>query len=449
MNQAVRVVLVRHGESTFNVEKRIQGRSDLSQLTARGIDQAQAVRQALGKLCVDAVFASPLQRAWQTAQTIVEGSDLSVTPHEWLREVDVSEWEGLTFSDVKERFPQDYLHWHRHPERLQLSGRYPIRDLWGKAAAFWQQLPTLLEPRDPEQRVLNILIVGHSGINRALIGSALGLGYEHYQRLGQDNCAISVLNFPQGLHQPAQLESLNLTGHLGDPLPPAKGGGTRLLLVRHGETQWNREQRFQGQMDIPLNELGRWQAAQVATFLQHTPLDLAFSSPLQRPWATAEAICAHHTHLTLIGIPELAEICHGEWEGKFQHEIEADYPGMLSQWQCQPHQVQMPAGENLHQVWERTAQGWQQILQTCAQHPPAITAGVTALVVAHDATNKALICQLFGLDASAFWAFKQGNAAVTVIDYPDGEKGGAVLRALNITSHFGQGILDCTAAGAL
>ncbi|MEN9206375.1 MAG: histidine phosphatase family protein [Thermostichales cyanobacterium DRC_bins_46] len=434
---AVRVVVVRHGESTFNVEKRIQGRSDDSRLTAKGVEQAVAVRQALGKLCFDAVLASPLQRAWQTAETIVAGTALEPEAVDLLREVDVSEWEGLTFAEVKAQFPQDYYHWHRRPQDLQLGGRYPIRDLWENARRFWQQLSNRFPDRD--QGLLNLLIVAHSGINRALIGTALGIGCEYYQALGQENCAISILNFADW-HSPPQLESLNLTAHLGDPLP-AKRSGVRIVLVRHGETQWNREQRFQGQMDVPLNEKGLWQAEQVAQFLKGVRIDRAFSSPLQRPWQTAAAICRFH-ELEIIPVAELAEICHGNWEGKLQSQVEQEYPGMLNQWQSQPQQVQMPGGENLTQVWQRTAQGWQRILSQCQGEE-------TALVVAHDATNKALICQLFGLGPESFWAFKQGNAAVTVIDYPDGIPGIAVLRALNITSHFGQGILDCTAAGAL
>jgi len=436
---AVRVILVRHGESTFNVEKRVQGRSDRSQLTPKGIEQAQAVKQALGRLCVDAVFASPLQRAWQTAEAILAGTGIRPQAVDLLQEVDVSEWEGLTFAQVKAQFPQDYHHWHRQPQNLQLGGRYPIRDLWDRARQFWQQMPAWVGER--EQAVVNVLIVAHSGINRALISTALGLGCEYYQALGQDNCGISVLNFLRGWGAPPQLESLNLTAHLGDPLPSRKGG-VRILLVRHGETQWNREQRFQGQMDIPLNEKGQWQAAQVALFLREVPIDRVFSSPLQRPWQTALAIQAFHPQVRITPVPELAEICHGAWEGKLQSEIETHYPGMLTQWQTEPEQVQMPGGENLQQVWQRVAAGWHFLLKQCQSEE-------TVLVVAHDATNKAVICQLFGRDPGAFWAFKQGNAAVTVIDYPDGVEGMAVLRAMNITSHFGQGILDCTAAGAL
>ncbi|MEO0852801.1 MAG: histidine phosphatase family protein, partial [Cyanobacteria bacterium J06648_11] len=305
-------------------------------------------------------------------------------------------------------------------------------------------------PDNPAGDVPTLAIVGHSGINRALIGTALGLGSEAYARIGQNNCAISVLNFAKGWDAPAQLESLNLTAHLGTCLPP-KTTGVRLLLVRHGETEWNRQQRFQGQRDIPLNDNGQRQASQAAAFLKDIPLDLAFSSPLKRPWETAMAILNGHStgnngqaSLRLDAIADLQEISHGEWEGLYEHEIEANYPGQLAAWQSDPASVQMPEGENLGQVWERSRLAWQDIVRTTESHAP----NADALVVAHDAVNKAIVSQLFDLDPTAFWYFKQGNGAVTVIDYPFGLAEYPILRSLNITSHIG-GVIDCTAAGAL
>jgi probable phosphoglycerate mutase len=71
------------------------------------------------------------------------------------------------------------------------------------------------------------------------------------------------------------------------------------------------------------------------------------------------------------------------------------------------------------------------------------------MVTAHDAINKAIVCHLFNLDPQYFWNFKQGNGAITVIDYPYGPQGKPLLKCHNITSHLNAGILDRTAAGAL
>ncbi|MDX2273745.1 MAG: histidine phosphatase family protein [Cyanobacteriota bacterium] len=459
----LRVVIVRHGESTFNIEKRIQGRSDQAVLTNHGQTQAQAVAQALAPLPIHLAFSSPLQRAQRTAQIILAERDgIPFVSTDLLREIDLTAWEGLTFAEVKQKFPEDHQRWRYHPHLLSLHQRYPVVDLWQQAQDFWTYLGQEMEKISPngdeesDPSPMTILVVGHSGINRALIGASTGIHCQHYHRFGQDNCALSILNFPHGLNHPAQLESLNLTHHLGDPLPQSKGG-LRLLLVRHGETQWNREQRFQGQKDIPLNATGEEQAQQVGAFLASQSIDLAFSSPLLRPWATAMAICQQHASqlgspLDLVPLPDLQEICHGEWEGKLQREIEAEYPGLLEQWQQAPATVDMPCGENLQQVWQRAQQAWNTILEKSAQtlaNPSAESPHLTTLVVAHDAINKAILCQLFDRSPEAFWLFKQGNGAVTVIDYPEGAEGFPVLRCLNITSHLTGGVLDSTAAGAL
>ncbi len=433
----IRIVIVRHGESTYNIQNRAQGRLDASELTESGLRQAALTGKALAGLKFDRAYVSPLRRAQQTAQAIVaHHPDLTLTTTENLFEINLPTWEGLTFTDIKTRFPEAYAQWRYEPHNLAIDGYYPVRDLWAQAAVFWQQVQT-------DGEADTILIVGHSGINRALMSTALQLPLTGYHRLGQNNCAINVLNFPQGWEAAPQLESLNQTCHLGNVVPP-RSDGFRLLLVRHGETDWNREQRFQGQRDIPLNAAGEAQAAKAGEFLKNVTLDHAFVSPLQRPYQTAIAIANHHPDLAFTAMPDLQEISHGLWEGLYASEIEAKFPGQLEQWLMQPETVQMPEGESLADVWARVQTAWQQIIETMQQQYP----DGTGLVVAHDAVNKAIICQILGLDPAAFWHFKQGNGAVTVIDYSDYGKQPPVLRSLNITTHLG-GVIDCTAAGAL
>ncbi len=444
---ATRVIIVRHGQSTYNAKKIIQGRCDESVLTAQGIADAQQVGETLKQIPIDAIYCSPLQRAKLTAE-IIHGTltnPPTLQPTDQLMEVDLPLWEKLTKQEVAEKFAADYRQWKEKPHQFKMTlatgeEHYPVLALYEQAARFWQE--TILKHQGQ-----TILIVAHNGINRCLIMSAIGISSGRYHSIQQSNCCISILNFTGGFQEPVQLESLNQTSHLGLALPTTRNPhqGPRLLLVRHGETNWNKESRFQGIRDIPLNDNGREQGRKAAEFLQGIPLDFAVSSSMLRPKETAEIILQQHPNVELTTTSELMEICHGLWEGKLEAEIEADFPGLLQQWKEAPETVQMPEGENLQQVWDRAIAAWQKIVQDYNNGDRPLT----GLVVAHDAINKVIICYLLGLKPDNFWNIKQGNGAVSVIDYPQGAAGKPVLQAINLTTHLSDSILDKTAAGAL
>ncbi len=451
---STRVILVRHGQSTYNIEHRIQGRLDASVLTETGQNTARQVGKALQNLKFDAIYSSPLQRAKQTAEIIHSCLDSPppVQTKENLREIDLPLWAGMLREEVIEKYPEDYSLWKKHPHELCMEvstpegqiKHFPVLSLFEQAHQFWPEILT-------NNTHKTVLVVAHNGINRCLISTALGIQPSYYHSIQQSNCGINILNFTSpypsfsGEHEPGgsvQLESMNLTTHIGEkfPKPRDKHKGPRLLLVRHGETDWNRDGKFQGQIDVPLNDNGRVQAGQAAEFLKDVHLDFAVSSSMLRPKETAEIILQHHPDVELKLYDGLWEISHGLWEGKFESEIEDGFPGLLKQWKEFPETVQMPEGENLRQVWERALVTWKEIIQSVS--------GV-GIVVAHDAINKAILCQLFALEPQHFWNFKQGNGAVSVIDYPKGPDGPPVLEVMNITSHLSGGILDKTAAGAL
>lgn len=417
-------MLVRHGQSSWNTKSWIQGRNNSSVLTELGKVQARRCGEILGQVCFDQVFASPLNRARHTAELI---TSLPLTLLDSLQEIDLPAWEGLTPQQVAQAYPEIYPVYMKKPAEFILEGRKPVVELWAEALASWEQI--LAAPGSC------MLVVAHNAINQALIASALGLGPQAFRQLGQNNGGISVLNFnDQGQ---VQLESLNQSGHLTETMDfSPKPGVTRLLLVRHGETQWNREGRFQGQLDIPLNETGQAQALKTVHLLLATPIAQVFTSPLQRALTTAQGLPYPMTE-----IPDLQEISHGTWEGKLHAEVETSYPGLLDLWNTSPEKVQMPEGESLEDVWARTIPAWQQILQAAE--------GTTAVVAAHDAINKAILCQVVGLGPEGFWCFKQGNGSVSVIDYPNGIQGRGVLQSTNYTTHLTGNVFDCTAAGAL
>jgi phosphoserine phosphatase len=443
---ATRVIIVRHGESTYNVEGRVQGHCDKSRLTAAGESMATQVGQALNGIPVDVIYSSPLNRAHRTAElaTAELGLGLPIVLDDDLKEVNLKLWEEQLFTDLGEKYPEEIQNWKTQPHLFRLVGTtaegdaidvYPMVELYEQAVRFWNA--TL-----PQHSGKTLLLFAHSAINRALINSAIGLGAESHQRIEQSNCCISVLNFAEGFGSPVQIESLNLTAHLGTPLPKPKHRDViRLLLVRHGETQWNREGRFQGQIDIPLNETGKRQGEQAGEFLKSISIDAAVTSSMSRPKETAELILKHHPHIELIGRDDLWEISHGTWEGKLEAEIRETDGALLDAWQAKPETVQMPDGENLEDVFSRAIAAWNDIVKNAKP-------GTTTLVVAHDAINKSILCHIAGLGPASFWSFKQGNGAVSVIDYANGPEVVPVMRAANITVHLG-GVLDKTAAGAL
>ena len=448
-----RVIIVRHGQSTYNTERRIQGRTDVSRLTEKGRNDASKVGKALSNISFDAIYNSPLQRAKQTAEIIHSeltnhsGQSAALQTSNKLMEIDLPLWAEMLSADVKQKFTEDYHIWKERPHELRMlvkDGKgtrehFPVLALYAQAQQFWQEVL-------PHHQGETILIVGHNGINRALISTALGIPPSRYHCVQQSNCNITVLNFAGGLEEPVQLESMNQTQHMGEPLPTLRPEhqGVRLLLVRHGETEWNRQTRFQGQIDVPLNDNGRQQAQKAGEFLQQVAIDFAVSSSMVRPKETAEIILGQHPSVKLELQDGLREISHGLWEGKLETEIEQEFPGELQRWRLVPAEVQMPEGENLQQVWERSVAAWQSIVQAASENQLKIV-----LVVAHDATNKTLLCHILGLSLENFWNFRQGNGAVSVIDYPSGLDGLPVLQAMNITAHLGGGILDKTAAGAL
>ncbi|MCP9849328.1 histidine phosphatase family protein [Cyanobium sp. Morenito 9A2] len=443
----LRIVLVRHGLSSFNLEHRIQGRDDLSQLSELGVIQAKAAGTALKDLPLTAVYASPLSRAADTARHLLaaRGSAQAIVFDDDLLEVDLSPWSGLRSSEVRERFPEKARQWLHAPAELELEGAdgrlyRPIPELLEQAQRF---IDRLLERHGADSSTMGtVLLVAHNAILRCLILQLLGRSANDLRRLRIDNGSISVLNLERGSEGTlqVQIESLNGIAHLGAGLP-AKGAGQRLLLVRHGETDWNRQGRFQGQIDIPLNANGRAQAQAAAAFLEVVTFQRAYTSSMARPRQTAEMILAAHPGVPLTSVPALVEIGHGLWEGCLEEEIAEGWPQLLADWKRAPHTVQMPEGENLQDVWDRSLEGWNRIVA-------ALDPSETALVVAHDAVNKTILCALLGLTPADIWTVKQGNGGVTVIDYPHGPEGMPLVAALNLTTHLG-GVIDRTAAGAL
>ncbi len=183
-----------------------------------------------------------------------------------------------------------------------------------------------------------------------------------------------------------------------------------ILLVRHGETTWNREGRYQGHTDIPLSETGQAQVRALGERLRVTPIAIAVASPLARARTTAEAILAGRTAPTLELDAGLLEISHGQWEGKLASEVERDHAEMFGIWRTAPGR-DAPAGPNAETLGDVEARAWAVLERICARLQPE----QTALIAAHDAVNRVLLCRVLGLPLQQVWKFRQAPATLNVL----------------------------------
>jgi broad specificity phosphatase PhoE len=135
---------------------------------------------------------------------------------------------------------------------------------------------------------------------------------------------------------------------------------TNLVLIRHGETDWNVEGRYQGQADPPLNERGVAQSIELAEHLEMYGLNLLYSSPLKRCSQTAEMV-ARRLGIPLHLEPRLMEIHQGDWQTRLRAEINELYPELFRRWESEPWEVSPPNGESLYQVQERVVAAVEEI----------------------------------------------------------------------------------------
>lgn len=198
---------------------------------------------------------------------------------------------------------------------------------------------------------------------------------------------------------------------------------TEIILVRHGETEWNVQQVFRGRIDIELNETGLRQAKLLAEYLSEVKIDAVCSSPLKRVLKTAEVIASPHKLEVKIA-PGLIDFDFGKWQGLPHQEVKHRYKELYAEWIKNPHLVQMPDGENLNDVRERALAVVDEVM--------AKYEGTVALI-SHRVVNKVLICALLGLDNSHFWNIRQDTCGTTTFAH---ENRRFILTKHNDTSYL-------------
>lgn len=216
-------------------------------------------------------------------------------------------------------------------------------------------------------------------------------------------------------------------GFSGPPTPLRFAGEaltTRIYLVRHGQTEWNKEEIFRGTADIPLNEVGKKEAQLAAEALKSKPVRAVYSSPLARAKETAEAIARFHG-LKIKILDGLKDICFGEWQGIPHRTVRERYQDLYRCWLEKPHTVIFPGGESLEASQSRSVTAVEEIIP---EHPEE-----TIVLVSHRVINRVLICGLVGIPLSRFWQIGQDTTAINLLAWKNGR---FILICLNDTCHL-------------
>ncbi len=203
---------------------------------------------------------------------------------------------------------------------------------------------------------------------------------------------------------------------------------TRLILVRHGETDWNLEGRYQGQADVPLNERGREQARLLAERLRGERIEAIYASDLSRAYETAKII-AEALGQEVKTLKSLREVDTGVWMGLTFQEVESRYPEHLREWRADPLEVKRLKGESYLELFERTKTAIREVVEA---HPDQ-----TVLIVGHGGNMKCIVLDALGVGANCAIGmasrFAADNASLHILQY-GGNRG--LIETINDTCHL-------------
>lgn len=203
-----KIYLVRHGESQWNIVKKIQGQKDIP-LTNRGIKQAHLIGNRLVGEKIDRIYSSDLERAYITAKIIGDKMGLKVVPMKEFREIAFGIWEGLTDDEMVENFHREMEIWRSNPEKLNIEGAETLEILQIRAMKGIEKI--IQENKDDH----NLLVVSHNATIKTIILGLLGMDLTHFKNLTIGNVGLTIIEFRE--YNPV-LKVLNDTCHLKECL---------------------------------------------------------------------------------------------------------------------------------------------------------------------------------------------------------------------------------------
>jgi len=205
-----RIILVRHGQTAWNVGappaegERFRGRVDLP-LNERGRAQALALAERLADESIAAIYASPLQRAIETAEPTARRLGLTVQPLEGIIDINYGDWQEDSHSEVARLYPTLYRQWLQEPHLVRPPGGESLEEVRNRAMAALYQVTGCHQDQ-------TILVAAHQVVNKVLVCTMLGLDNSHFWRIRQDNGCLNIFDYQEGVFTALLI---NDTCHLG------------------------------------------------------------------------------------------------------------------------------------------------------------------------------------------------------------------------------------------
>jgi broad specificity phosphatase PhoE len=197
------VYLVRHGQTAWNKEEIFRGRADVP-LNERGLKEAELAAEYFRGKRVDAIYASPISRAIQTAEKIAGVLGLKVVPHSGITDMSFGDWEGRPIKEVEQSDPDRFRLWKEEPHLLKVPGGETLEEVRTRTTAA-------LEEVIPSHAQGTVILVSHRVITKVLICAILGLDNSHFWQIDQDSTAINLIRYKHGKYA---LSLMNETCHL-------------------------------------------------------------------------------------------------------------------------------------------------------------------------------------------------------------------------------------------
>lgn len=200
---------------------------------------------------------------------------------------------------------------------------------------------------------------------------------------------------------------------------------TRIFLIRHGETEWNKIGRLQGNSDVKLSPEGINQAKLLAERAPFKKVDAIYSSDLSRAFDTAKILSAKFNVMPVKTTNKLREMSFGDWEGKDLKEFTAQAPGNFEDFFIKPDKVHPPNGETFLECQARVMNALDEII---VEHE-----NQSVIIVSHGAAIRLILCAALGMPIRKMWAIGQSNMALNILRVDDGN---FTVELVNSTMHL-------------